>query len=216
MSRGDRTEEEWRILKGLLPIEASNRRRGRRPEENRSIVNGILWRLRCGTPWRDVPPKYGNWNTIYRRFRRWSKAGVWEAVSVTLAEIMADSGHDSINSTTVRAHVSAQRKRMARPVGKRFVSDDLISLQKMYPAFWYCTVGQDGYPRVLVLIKGPASRAQDILCARSYRWKWKGPIIWLSRRKCWISCWRGVIPAFDLLRPLCLLLAAGQRRPFLP
>lgn len=94
-------------MKGLLPIEAANRGRGRLPEENRAIINGILWRLRCGTPWGDVPPKYGNWNTIYRRFRRWSDAGVWEAVSVTLAEIMADSGHYSIDSTTVRAHVSA-------------------------------------------------------------------------------------------------------------
>ena len=68
----------------------ANRGAGRPPEESRSIINGILWRLRCGMPWRDVPPKYGNWNTIYRRFRRWSEAGVWEAVSVTLAEIMAD------------------------------------------------------------------------------------------------------------------------------
>ena len=107
MSRGDLSEAEWRILSGLLPIDPANRGRGRRPEDNHSIVNGILWRLRCGTPWRDVPPKYGNWNTIYRRFRRWSEAGVWEAVSVTLAEIMADSGHYSIDSTTVRAHVSA-------------------------------------------------------------------------------------------------------------
>ena len=64
MSRGDLSEAEWRILKGFLPIEAENRGRGRRPKQNRSIVNGILWRLRCGTPWRDVPPKYGNWNTI--------------------------------------------------------------------------------------------------------------------------------------------------------
>ena len=68
MSRGDLTEAEWRILKGLLPIEPENRGRGRRPEQNRSIINGILWRLRCGAPWRDVPPKYGSWNTIYRRF----------------------------------------------------------------------------------------------------------------------------------------------------
>lgn len=89
----------------LLPIEAANRGRDRPPEENRSIINGILWRLRCGTPSRDVPPKYGNWNTIYRRFRRWSEAGVWEAVSVTLTGIMAHSGHYSIDSTTVRAHV---------------------------------------------------------------------------------------------------------------
>ena len=84
-----------------------NRGRGRGPEHNRSIINGILWRMRCGTSWRDVPPKYGNWNAIYRRFRRWSEAGVWEAVSVTLAEIMADTGHYSIDSTTLRAHVSA-------------------------------------------------------------------------------------------------------------
>ena len=107
MSRGDLSEAERRILKGLLPIEAENRGRGRRPEQNRSIINGILWRLRCGTPWRDVPPKYGNWNTIYRRFRRWNDDGVWEAVAVQLAEAMADSGHDSGDSTTLRAHVSA-------------------------------------------------------------------------------------------------------------
>ena len=107
MIRGDLTEAEWRVLRGLLPIEPENRGRGRRPEQNRAVINGILWRLRCGAPWRDVPPKYGSWNTIYRRFRRWSEAGVWETVAVTLAEIMADSGHYSIDSTTVRAHVSA-------------------------------------------------------------------------------------------------------------
>ncbi|WP_267486576.1 MULTISPECIES: transposase [Rhizobium/Agrobacterium group] len=64
MSRGDLTEAEWRILRGLLPIEPKNRGRGRRPEQNRAIINGIFWRLRCGAPWRDVPTKYGNWNTV--------------------------------------------------------------------------------------------------------------------------------------------------------
>ncbi|MFD1792409.1 transposase [Ochrobactrum teleogrylli] len=76
VSRGELSESEWRVLKDLLPIEAVNRGRARRLEQNRAIINDILWRLRCGTPWRDVPPKYGNWNTIYRRFRRWSEAGV--------------------------------------------------------------------------------------------------------------------------------------------
>ncbi|GAD51201.1 putative transposase [Caenibius tardaugens NBRC 16725] len=107
MSWGALSEPEWRVLRGLLPIYAKDRGCGRRPEQNRSIINGILWRLRCGTPWRGVPPKYGNWNTIYRRFRRWSEAGVWEAFSVTLAEIMVESGHYSIDSITVRVHVSA-------------------------------------------------------------------------------------------------------------
>ncbi|WP_240616999.1 transposase [Sphingorhabdus sp. YGSMI21] len=53
----------------MLPIEAQDRGRGRRPEGSRKIINGIFWRLRCGTPWRAVPPRYGNGNTIYRRFR---------------------------------------------------------------------------------------------------------------------------------------------------
>ena len=109
MSRGDLTEAEWRALKILLPVErnASERGRGRPPEDNRNIINGILWRLRTGAPWRDVPEKYGNWNSIYRRFRRWCTSGVWESVAVTLAEMMADSGHYSIDSTSIRAHVSA-------------------------------------------------------------------------------------------------------------
>lgn len=107
MSRSDLAEAEWRILKDLLPIEPDNRERGRRPEQNRSIVNGIFWRLRCGAPSRDVPPKYARWNIIYRRFRRMSAVEVWETVAVTLAEIMADSGRYSIDGTAVRAHVSA-------------------------------------------------------------------------------------------------------------
>lgn len=109
MSRGDLTEAEWRVLKGLLPVEreAGKRGRGRPPEDNRNIINGILWRLRCGTAWRDVPEKYGNWNSIYRRFRRWSASSVWESVAITLAETMAESGHYNIDSTSIRAHVSA-------------------------------------------------------------------------------------------------------------
>jgi transposase len=109
VSRGDLTEAEWRVLKGLLPVEreAGQRGKGRPPEDNRNIINGILWRLRCGTAWRDVPEKYGNWNSIYRRFRRWSASGVWESVAIALAETMAESGHYNIDSTSVRAHVSA-------------------------------------------------------------------------------------------------------------
>ncbi|MEL4376630.1 transposase [Brucella cytisi] len=80
-------------LKGLLPIETVSRGRGRRPEQRRAIINGILRRLRCCTscskPWRDVPPKHSNGNTIYQRFRRWSEAGVRKALSFTIAGIMA-------------------------------------------------------------------------------------------------------------------------------
>ena len=82
MSRDDLTEAEWRLLKDLLPPERG--RKNRPASDNRPIVNGILWRIRTGTPWRDVPEKYGKWSSVYQRFRRWSHAWVWEAVAMTL------------------------------------------------------------------------------------------------------------------------------------
>jgi len=70
-----------------------------------------------------VPEKYGNWNSIYRRFRRWSASGVWESVAIALAETMAESGHYSIDSTSVRAHVSAAG-------GKGGIFDELLSARR--------------------------------------------------------------------------------------
>ena len=105
MSRGDLCEAEWSVFRVLLPPERG--RAGRPANDNRSVVNGILWRLRTGAPWRDLPERYGNWNSIYRRFRRWCQAGVWEAAATTLAETMADNRHHSIDSTTVRGHPQA-------------------------------------------------------------------------------------------------------------
>jgi transposase len=105
LSRGDLSEAEWRLLKDLLPAERG--RKSRPAFDNRMIVNGILWRIRTGAPWRDLPAKYGKWMTVYQRFRRWSAAGVWEVVATTLAQAMADNSRQTVDSTTVRAHVSA-------------------------------------------------------------------------------------------------------------
>ena len=105
MSRGDLSEAEWQLLKDLLPAERG--RKSRPSHDNRPIINGILWRIRTGAPWRDVPEKYGKWITVYQRFQRWSKAGIWEAVATTLARAMADNRHHSIDSTIIRGHVSA-------------------------------------------------------------------------------------------------------------
>jgi transposase len=57
-------------------------------------------------PWRDLPEKHGKWLAVYRRFRRWSEAGIWEAVAMTLAQAMANNSRHSIGSTTIRSHVS--------------------------------------------------------------------------------------------------------------
>ena len=169
MSRGDLTEAEWRVLKDLLPIEPENRGRGRRPEQNRSIINGILWRLRCGAPWRDVPPKYGSWNTIYRRFRRWSEAGVWETVAVTLAEIMADSGHYSIDSP--RPCLGSGRKRGAhrRALGRSrggFTSKlHCLADALGRPLAFHLTVGEAADCKAYDALIGLPERTPDALLA---------------------------------------------------
>ncbi len=84
MSRGDLTDTEWRILNPLLPDRGE---RGPAIADKRRTMNGILWVLRTGAPWRDLPERYGNWNSAFVRFSRWSKLGVWDAVFETLASL---------------------------------------------------------------------------------------------------------------------------------
>src|SRR6266566_1770120 len=77
VSRGDLTDTEWRILNPLLPDRGE---RGPAIADKRRTMNGILWVLRTGAPWRDLPERYGKWNSAFVRFTRWSKLGVWDAV----------------------------------------------------------------------------------------------------------------------------------------
>ena len=113
LSRGDLTDAEWRILNRLLPDRGE---RGPAVAARRRTVNGILWVLRTGAPWRDMPERYGNWNSVFVRFTRWSKLGVWDAVFETLASLgpPADEEH-AIDSTIVRAHQHAAGARRRPP-----------------------------------------------------------------------------------------------------
>jgi transposase len=82
LSRGDLTDAEWRIFDPFLPDRGE---RGPLTKGKRRTVNGILWVLRTGAPWRDMPRRYGNWNSVFVRFTRWSKLGVWDAAFEILA-----------------------------------------------------------------------------------------------------------------------------------
>jgi len=105
MARGDLTDEEWAVLEGLLPSERG--RKARPAHDNRRFLNGMLHVLRVGCPWRDMHERYGKWNSVYVRFRRWAEQGVWDAMLVTLVEFgLTDDWQHMIDSTTVRGHVS--------------------------------------------------------------------------------------------------------------
>ena len=78
MGRGDLTEGQWRRIGPLLP--AQRPRTGRANKDHRDIINAILWVLRTGAPWRDLPERYGPWSTVASRFYRWRAKGVWQGL----------------------------------------------------------------------------------------------------------------------------------------
>ena len=108
--RHELTDEEWARLAPLLPPEKP--RTGRRNKAHRPVVNAILWHLGTGAPWRDLPERYGPWQTVYTRFRRWRLAGVWDRVlGAVLREADAagrvDWGVQFVDGTVIRAHQHA-------------------------------------------------------------------------------------------------------------
>jgi transposase len=110
MNRGELTDEQWERLKPRLPDQKP--RTGRPNLDHRTIVNGILWILRTGAPWRDLPERYGPWQSVATRFYRWRQAGVWERLVSKLqakadAEGQLDWEIHYVDGTIVRAHQHA-------------------------------------------------------------------------------------------------------------
>ncbi|MBT2393619.1 IS5 family transposase [Streptomyces sp. ISL-1] len=108
MSRGDLTDTQWERLEAVLPPLP---KMGRKPRDRRQVFDGIWWRARTGSPWRDVPERYGPWETVYTLFRRWQIDGTWAKVLKKL-QVEADAaGHIewevSVDSTVCRAHQHA-------------------------------------------------------------------------------------------------------------
>lgn len=85
--RGDLTNEERARLAPHLPKSGS---RGGRWADHRVVIDGIMFRIRTGVPWRDLPERFGNWKTVYERHRRWSADGTWER-SLHAVQAEADS-----------------------------------------------------------------------------------------------------------------------------
>jgi transposase len=103
------TEEQWARLEPLLPV---GKKPGRPPVwSKRQLIDGIRWRTRAGVPWRDVPERYGPWQTVYGLFRRWQRDGTWARI-VTGLQARADAEgliiwNVSVDSTVARAHQHA-------------------------------------------------------------------------------------------------------------
>ena len=102
MARFDLSDDEWAVICPLLP----KRGRGPRRVDDRKILNGIFYILRTGAPWRDLPERYGPRTTVYNRYVRWGKRGVWKGIFDALSHQCEDS-LVFIDSSIVKAHRAA-------------------------------------------------------------------------------------------------------------
>ena len=103
---------DWSRIQGLLPTRAGEP--GRVSVGNRLFFDAVLWVARTGVPWRDLPERFGRWNSVWRRFDRWSRKGIWRAVF----EVWQDPDVEwlILDSTVIRAHpcaAGAKKKRTA-------------------------------------------------------------------------------------------------------
>ena len=116
MRRHDLTDEQWALLAPLMPAHPWQ---GPRWHDHRLIMDGVFHRVRTGTPWRDLPERFGPWQTVYNRHRRWSADGTWERILSAL-QAGCDEGEGqgwtvAVDSTIVRAHHHAAGARHALP-----------------------------------------------------------------------------------------------------
>ena len=107
MKRHELSDAQWERIRGLLPPERKSGA-GRPAKDNRVMLNGIIYWLNTGIPWRDLPERFGPWGSVYTRFSRWTRQGVWDKVFATLIEQdIVDETTLMLDSTTVKVHQHA-------------------------------------------------------------------------------------------------------------
>jgi transposase len=112
----------WEKIASLLPGKASDP--GATARDNRLFLEAVLWRVRTGAPWRDLPSGFGRWNSVFQRFRRWVEGGVFERVFACLSD-EPDFEYALIDGTIVTAHHKASGARggpAIRPSAARAVA----------------------------------------------------------------------------------------------
>jgi transposase len=114
MARYELTDDQWHLLKGLFPAQ----KRGGRWNDHRVTLNGMLWILRSGAPWRDLPERYGKWKSVYHRFNRWRRDGLFDRILKALRIRLDKQGKidwdlwlvDGSNVRASRAAAGARKK----------------------------------------------------------------------------------------------------------
>lgn len=101
MDRDLLNDAQWDRIAPLIPGKKGDP--GRSGENNRLFVEAVLWLVRAGVPWRDLPPRFGNWSSVWKRFRRWAEKGVFERIFEELSQD-ADFEYALVDGTIVKVH----------------------------------------------------------------------------------------------------------------
>ena len=109
MRRHEISDECWDRIKDMLPGRPGQN--GWIAQDNRTFINAVLYILRTGIPWRDLPERFGKWNSVWKRFDRWSLKGTWQQIFEALASQDPDLEWLILDSTVVRAHQHAAGKK---------------------------------------------------------------------------------------------------------
>src|SRR5580700_9976000 len=106
----DLTEVQWQVLRPLLIPKRRPDGRGRPWQNTRAVLNGVLWILRTGAPWHDLPDRYPPYQTCHRRFQQWQRSGLFTRSLQKLAEDLRDHGKLDLSEAFIDASFSSAKK----------------------------------------------------------------------------------------------------------
>ena len=157
MQRFGLRDDQWERIKDFLPGREGHV--GGTAADNRLFVDAVLYRYRTGIPWRDLPPRFGDWKIVHQRFSRWAKSGVFEQIFKLLASD-PDNEYMMIDATIVRAHqhsAGARKKRLAsdRPLARRTDYQDSCACRRFGQS---SRIDADTGPRSRSCMRGTANR----------------------------------------------------------
>ena len=180
MARSDMSDLEWNFVKVLLP----NKPRGVKRVDDRRVINCIYFPRRTGIPWRDMPEQYGPWSTIYNRFNRWSKVGIWD----NIFEAVVDSHNVDavmVDATSIRAHLSAanlkktdKRRCLGRSRGGLGKIIHATSNQDELPLKFELTLGQAHDTPICEMLLTGLQPGHSVLADKVYDADWIRKMIW--------------------------------------
>ena len=112
-------DDQWRRIEGFLPGKATDC--GVTAKDNRLFVEAVLWMVRTGSPWRDLPTDFGHWHRVYARYNRWSKKGVWERIFTTMSDD-PDLEYVMVDGSMVRVYPHGAAKKTHKGLSTRQIT----------------------------------------------------------------------------------------------